>query len=234
MSDDSTTMTASTSDSGEAKPAKKRLAPRKPDAKKPAKTRPAKKVDPGKSAAAKKAPPAKKAAPAKAAKKALPAKKGAPVKSATKAPAKVAKKAAKKSAPVDGTKREKKHNARHGMPPDWMEFDKHGFLKGSDSSFIVAEMLKGGETRADVVERVRETLPNMTTANGKPKNIPSLMATLLQKLLRDGYAIKATWKVVPPPAASSGKKVAAASKSKPTKTASTSPRKAAAKRSAKS
>jgi hypothetical protein len=243
MSDETTTVP-------EAKPAK-RLAPRKPVSKPDAKkARPAvKKADPGKPET-RKAPPAKSAdakkapAPAKAAKKAPAAKKTAPAKTATKAAAKKA--PAKKSAPAKKVapakkaaaatteKKERKPNARHGMPPNWMELDKHGFLKGGDSSFIFAEMLKGGETRADVVTRIRETLPNMTTANGREKNIPSLMATLLQKAKRDGYAVKATWKLVPPTAASGSKKIAAASKSKVTKTASTSPAKRPAKRSAKS
>jgi hypothetical protein len=75
--------------------------------------------------------------------------------------------------------------------------DAHGFREGSDSSIIVAIMLKGGIDRQDINEKVAAAIDPLTKS-GRRKNIPSLISGLLGRLEDKGYYPQAEWKLIPP------------------------------------
>lgn len=77
------------------------------------------------------------------------------------------------------------------------ELDAHGFVPGTDSSVIVAELLKGGKDRGDINASVAKKIGG-TTRNGTERNVPALVSGVLNKLLEQGYKIESTYTVVPP------------------------------------
>lgn len=151
--------------------------------------------------------PVKKTAAAKktAAKKAAPNKKGpAAKKTASKGPAK--KTAAKKTAaPAKGkgksnVKNVKKPASKRGGFHRELN-DATGFVVGTDQDTIALALIEGGESRADVVEGLRNTL-DLETRNGTEKQITNMVSGVLNKMLERGFTVESSFAVVPPTPAS--------------------------------
>jgi hypothetical protein len=105
----------------------------------------------------------------------------------------------KKTAPKKATKAAPKPKVAEVTNSAGREFDAHGFVVGSDSSKIVAELLAGGSGRGEVSARI-ESILNGSTRYGNDKNVSSLISGLLTRLKERGYTVEQTWRLVPPTA----------------------------------
>jgi len=79
-----------------------------------------------------------------------------------------------------------------------------GFGVGTDSDIMIKEAMRGGNTRPEVVERIKERLPK-ETASGSEKPVSNVFASVLKKKLDQGYYIESSWKLCPPTPASKRK-----------------------------
>jgi len=79
-----------------------------------------------------------------------------------------------------------------------------GFVIGTDQHLIAQELMEGGETRAKIIERIRdEEIVEPETRSGNEKAIPNVVANVVTKMLDRGFTVEASWRLVPP----SGSKV---------------------------
>lgn len=108
-------------------------------------------------------------------------------KSTTAKKAPVKKPAPKKSAPkktTAGVEREK--------TPE-------GFVVGGDSAIIAAALVEGGADRGEINENIRKAIKKangLTTRNGEDKYIPSMVSSILAKMLATGYyEVESTWRL---------------------------------------
>lgn len=76
---------------------------------------------------------------------------------------------------------------------------KTGFVKGSQQDIIATELLKGGESRREVVERLHGLL-DTETRNGTKKPVGNLVAGVWSVLRSRGFVEKSSYKVVAPKA----------------------------------
>ncbi len=72
-----------------------------------------------------------------------------------------------------------------------------GFIPDTDQDIITRELMEGGESRADIVERVTELLEPYTR-NGKPKQVVNLVGNVIMKLKDRGWHIESHFKMIPP------------------------------------
>jgi hypothetical protein len=103
----------------------------------------------------------------------------------------------KKTAPKKAVKAAPKPKVAEVTSSAGREFDAHGFVVGSDSSKIVAELLAGGSGRSEVSARI-ESILGGATRYGNDKNVSSLVSGLLGRLKERGYTVEQTWRLVPP------------------------------------
>lgn len=149
-----------------------------------------------------------KPAPKAAATKAKPAPKSAAkvtkprAATKSKAAAKPAPKAKAKAAPVESTPR-----GERGL---------HGFYEGTDSALIAEALVEGGESRGEVIENAAakiEAVSGLTTRKGTEKAVASMTSGILHGLLKKGYTVEQSFRLVPPAdIAAELKKAAAAEK----------------------
>ena len=85
--------------------------------------------------------------------------------------------------------------------PNRVVDDLTGFAVGTDSQVIATELLKGGESRAEIIERCAKKLPP-TSNRGTPKPVANMVASVLGKMRDQGYTIESTWVLAPPTRAS--------------------------------
>lgn len=76
--------------------------------------------------------------------------------------------------------------------------DELGYALGSDMHVAVQELLKGGEDRREISDRVAKAFGKQLTRNGRPKPVSTIINNALRQLTRRGYRIEASWKLVPP------------------------------------
>lgn len=74
---------------------------------------------------------------------------------------------------------------------------KTGFVKGSQQDIIATELIKGGATRVEVIERLRGLLPT-ETRNGSPKPVSNLVSGVWREMKARGFEEKSSYKVVAP------------------------------------
>jgi hypothetical protein len=67
---------------------------------------------------------------------------------------------------------------------------------GTEQFLAVIELLKGGETRAEINERVKDLLP-ATTQTGTPKQVTNLVSGVHNRMLARGFKVQGTFKLVP-------------------------------------
>lgn len=72
-----------------------------------------------------------------------------------------------------------------------------GFGVGTDSDVMIKEALKGGNTRPEVIKRIKEKLP-ATTDSGSTKPVANVFASVLKKRLDEGWFIESSWVLRPP------------------------------------
>lgn len=111
------------------------------------------------------------------------------------APKKVAKKVAPKKVtkvakPAPVAKKSVERTPRKFNP-------KTGFVVGSQQDIIATELLKGGASRVEVVNRLKPILGD-TTKNGTKKPVGNLVAGVWSVLKTKGYTEVSTYKVRPP------------------------------------
>ncbi|AZS07922.1 hypothetical protein SEA_SCHOMBER_67 [Gordonia Phage Schomber] len=75
-----------------------------------------------------------------------------------------------------------------------------GFIVGGDSAIIAAALVEGGADRHEINENIRKAIKKangLTTRNGEEKYIPSMVSSILAKMLATGYYdIQSEWKLV--------------------------------------
>ncbi|QZE10834.1 hypothetical protein SEA_CHISANAKITSUNE_65 [Gordonia phage ChisanaKitsune] len=75
-----------------------------------------------------------------------------------------------------------------------------GFIVGGDSAIIAAALVEGGADRHEINENIRKQIKKangLTTRNGEDKYIPSMVSSILAKMLATGYYdIQSEWKLV--------------------------------------
>jgi len=79
-----------------------------------------------------------------------------------------------------------------------------GFGVGTDSDVMIKEAMKGGNTRPEVIGRVKDKLPKKTES-GSDKPVANVFASVLKKKLDQGFYIESSWVLRPPTAASKRK-----------------------------
>lgn len=72
-----------------------------------------------------------------------------------------------------------------------------GFIPDTDQDIITRELMKGGESRADIVERVALLLDKYTR-RGNPKQVVNVVGNVIIKLQSRGWTIESHFKLVPP------------------------------------
>lgn len=148
--------------------------------------------------------------PAPAVRKAATSTKTAPAKT-TRAPRDISKPAAKPAAVTAATRRGanasklnavQKGTAKKATESAGREVDPvTGFIPGTDSHIIATELLKGGETRTAIIERLRGKL-DLETRNGTQKSVANVLASTFAKMMQRGFTVEATYKLNPPTPAS--------------------------------
>lgn len=110
--------------------------------------------------------------------------------------------------------------------------DEVGFAVGTDQEAIALALMEGGESRADIVERLEGEL-DLETRNGTDKQITNMVSGVLNKMLDRGFLLESSFQVLPPTPASKRAATAARNKAakKPAKKAAS--RKPAKKTAAK-
>lgn len=79
-----------------------------------------------------------------------------------------------------------------------------GFVKGSDQDKIASAFLKGGETRQEIIDRLRKNLDS-TTRNGTEKPVSNLVSSVYNKMIRAGFRLESQYRLLPPTPASKRK-----------------------------
>lgn len=72
-----------------------------------------------------------------------------------------------------------------------------GFITDTDQDIIAKELLAGGDSRAEIVERVTGLLDEYTR-EGNPKQTVNLVGNVILKLLKRGWTIESSYRLVPP------------------------------------
>lgn len=76
-----------------------------------------------------------------------------------------------------------------------------GFVVGTDQDTIALELLEGGESRAEIAERL-EGMLDPVTRNGTEKQVPNMIGGVLGKMLERGFTVESSFVVIPPTPAS--------------------------------
>lgn len=76
--------------------------------------------------------------------------------------------------------------------------DPYGFRKGSDISVVLAELLKGGESKHHVATRISEVFEGRQTKGGNPKPVSTVMNQVENLMRARGFQVESSWKLVPP------------------------------------
>lgn len=79
-----------------------------------------------------------------------------------------------------------------------------GFTIGTDQQIIADTLLEGGDSRADIIDKLRKKL-SPTTRNGTEKPIANLMSSVFKKMALAGFQVESSFKLVPPTPASKRK-----------------------------
>ena len=77
-----------------------------------------------------------------------------------------------------------------------------GFVPGSDSAIIAAALVEGGDSRADIAAVAKEQIKassGLKTRNGTDKDVNGLVAGVLRRMVADGFTVKQSFVVMPPP-----------------------------------
>lgn len=135
----------------------------------------------------------KKSTAAKSKSKTSPAKKS----TAKKSPA------TKKSAAKKNVKDVKKPKSNRGGFHREIN-EETGFVVGTDQDAIALALLEGGESRAEISERLQKQI-DTETRNGTEKQITNMISGVLNKMLDRGFTVEQSFVVVPPTPASKRK-----------------------------
>jgi hypothetical protein len=85
------------------------------------------------------------------------------------------------------------------------EFNKEtGFVVGSDQDFIASALLKGADTRQDIIDFCRKKLDS-ETRNGTEKPVSNLVSSVFNKMVGQGYRLESHYQLLPPTPASKRK-----------------------------
>jgi hypothetical protein len=146
------------------------------------------------------APPKKSTAKKTAAAKKSPASRGRATSTSNKSSASSKKGTTKKAA-------SSKKTASKRTPPV-REINKDtGFVVGSDQDVIAQAFLKGAETRQDIIDACRKKLDS-ETRNGTEKPVSNIVSSVFNKMLREGFRLESTYRLLPPTPASKRKAAA--------------------------
>jgi predicted extracellular nuclease len=73
--------------------------------------------------------------------------------------------------------------------------EKLGFGVGTEQFLVALELLKGGETRSEINDRMKELLP-ATTVHGTPKQVTNLVSGVHGRMLAKGFKVQGSYKLV--------------------------------------
>lgn len=81
------------------------------------------------------------------------------------------------------------------------EYTPEGFIEGGDSAIIASALTEGGLDRKDVNRIAEERIAassGLVTRGGKEKYVPSMVSSILSRLLATGeYEVYSSWQLVP-------------------------------------
>lgn len=93
----------------------------------------------------------------------------------------------------------KKTAPKKAAPAVEREKTPEGFVVGGDSAIIAAALVEGGADRGEINENIRKAIKKangLTTRNGEDKYIPSMVSSILAKMLATGYyEVESTWRL---------------------------------------
>lgn len=69
---------------------------------------------------------------------------------------------------------------------------------GTEQFLVAIELMKGGNTRNEINDRVKALLPG-TTINGTPKQVTNLVSGVHAKMEAKGFVLKGTYQLMKPP-----------------------------------
>lgn len=107
----------------------------------------------------------------------------------------------KKSTTSRNVKTVAKPSAAPKTGPNRIVDETTGFAIGTDSHVIATELLKGGESRAEIIERCAKKLPP-TSNRGTPKPVANMVASVLGKMRDAGFTVTSSFGLEPPTRAS--------------------------------
>lgn len=76
--------------------------------------------------------------------------------------------------------------------------DEYGYRRGSDVSVVLDELLKGGTDKHDVARRISARFQGRTTRGGKQKPISTVMNQIQNEMVKRGFRVQSSWKLLPP------------------------------------
>ncbi|GAA2555291.1 hypothetical protein GCM10010423_65650 [Streptomyces levis] len=79
-----------------------------------------------------------------------------------------------------------------------------GFGIGTDADVMIKEAMKGGNTRPEIIARIKGKLPK-TTSNGTEKPVANVFASVLKKKTDEGWIVESSWVLRPPTSQSKAK-----------------------------
>lgn len=85
--------------------------------------------------------------------------------------------------------------------PRVVEYTPEGFVAGSDSALIAKALVEGGIDRNEVNQNAIDAIAassGLLTKNGKEKYVPSMVSSILSKMVNTGeFQVVASWQLVP-------------------------------------
>lgn len=73
-----------------------------------------------------------------------------------------------------------------------------GMTIGSQSYAIAFELLEGGDSKREIIKRLRDLLPSETRSGGE-NPVAQKVHTVTRELLEKGFRIEQSYRLVPPP-----------------------------------
>lgn len=94
-----------------------------------------------------------------------------------------------------------KSNGKRTYTRDFNINPETGFVTGSNSDKVASELLKGGKSRDEINERVEKKIGTTNSKGGNRKG-SQIVGTVYHQMLRRGYRVEQSFKMLPPTPAS--------------------------------
>jgi hypothetical protein len=79
-----------------------------------------------------------------------------------------------------------------------VEDEHYGFRPGSDVAIVLEELIRGGDNKHDVANRIARRLEDRRTKGGNPKPVSTVMNQVQSQMTARGFTVQSGWRLVPP------------------------------------